>query len=80
MSYIRVEMRGNGLDTASRSPSPEVTGNQGGNQVQTGPEVTLAVDNKDEVYWWLHYHKLHESHKYFKGMTHNRIRSRMMTS
>ena len=61
-------MRGNGLDTASRSPSPEVAGNQGGNQVQggAGPE-TLAVDNKDEVYWWLHYHKLHESHKYFKG-------------
>ena len=52
-------MRGNGLDTASRSPSPDAT------VVQT--QEALAVDTKDEVYWWLHYHKLHESHKYFKG-------------
>ena len=54
-----MEMRGNGLDTASRSPSPDAT------VVQT--QEALAVDTKDEVYWWLHYHKLHESHKYFKG-------------
>ena len=47
---FRMEMRGNGLDTESRSPSPEDLG-----------EV------KDEVYWWLHFHKLQDFHAYFKG-------------
>ena len=43
-------MRGSGLDTESRSPTPQD-----------------REDTKDEVYWWLHFHKLQEYHSYFRG-------------
>ena len=45
-----MEMRGSGLDTESRSPTPQD-----------------REDTKDEVYWWLHFHKLQEYHSYFRG-------------
>ena len=45
-------MRGSGLDTESRSPTPQD-----------------REDTKDEVYWWLHFHKLQEYHSYFRGIS-----------
>ena len=50
MMLLRMEMRGSGLDTESRSPTPQD-----------------REDTKDEVYWWLHFHKLQEYHSYFRG-------------
>ena len=47
-----MEMRGSGLDTESRSPTPQD-----------------REDTKDEVYWWLHFHKLQEYHSYFRGIS-----------
>lgn len=49
-------MRGSGLDTESRSPTPQD-----------------REDTKDEVYWWLHYHKLQEFHSYFRGKFNDQV-------
>lgn len=57
-------MRGSGLDTHSRSPSPVEAANRpttDGGSKETTPQPT------NEVFWWLKFHNLSDFYDYFKG-------------
>ena len=59
----RHEMRGSGLDTHSRSPSPV----DQPNRPTTEASKDAATQPTNEVFWWLKFHNLSDFYDYFKG-------------
>lgn len=57
-------MRGKGLATESRSPSPEMVPEM----PNRARKPVKEPENPTDVYWWLKYHHLSDYYDHFDGM------------